>query len=226
MPPDTHASPKQPLLPDVSESLLEASMLNLESSATGAASLLGWTLDRIDGETPSKLLVTASDTLDSDLIKAKACIQKATELLRGCRGPDRFQARNTAIAPGGLALWQKKRIAAYVESNVGARIRVSDLAKLANLSLGHFFRSFRRTFGASPLVYVMRRRVYRSQELMLRSTAPLSDIALECGLSDQAHFTRVFGKIVGITPAAWRRQHAFEPTHGVSSAVPLLQSTV
>jgi AraC-like DNA-binding protein len=40
---------------------------------------------------------------------------------------------------------------------------------------------------------------------MLSSQLPLSDIALSCGLSDQSHFTRVFRRIVGETPSAWRR---------------------
>jgi AraC-like DNA-binding protein len=41
---------------------------------------------------------------------------------------------------------------------------------------------------------------------MLSSGAPLSQIALDCGLCDQAHFTRVFRRIVGMNPSIWRRE--------------------
>ena len=41
---------------------------------------------------------------------------------------------------------------------------------------------------------------------MLASRLPLSQVALECGMCDQPHFCRVFRRIVGVNPGAWRRQ--------------------
>jgi AraC family transcriptional regulator len=43
---------------------------------------------------------------------------------------------------------------------------------------------------------------------MIESAAKLSEIALACGFTDQAHFTRTFGHFMGCTPARWRRQAA------------------
>jgi AraC-like DNA-binding protein len=57
----------------------------------------------------------------------------------------------------------------------------------------------------SPHGYIIRRRVERAQGLMLSTARPLRDIAAECGLADQAHLTRLFRRIVGESPAAWRR---------------------
>lgn len=85
-------------------------------------------------------------------------------------------------------------------------IRAGDLAGVVRLSTSHFFRAFRETFGESPLAYVMKRRMLRAQELMLTSQATLSQVALECGMCDQAHFSRTFRRIVGTNPMAWRRQ--------------------
>jgi AraC-like DNA-binding protein len=52
---------------------------------------------------------------------------------------------------------------------------------------------------------------------MLSTAKPLCDIAIECGLADQAHLSRLFRKVVGETPAAWRRSR-FNPVNpGVSS---------
>ncbi len=43
--------------------------------------------------------------------------------------------------------------------------------------------------------------------MLLRSDAPLTSIAAETGFADQAHFTRVFRKAVGTTPALWKKSH-------------------
>src|SRR4029077_492387 len=103
--------------------------------------------------------------------------------------------------------------------NLGCTIRVSDLARVARLSVGHFFRVFRESFGEAPLAYIATRRIQRSQSLMLRSEMPLSQIALDCGMHDQSHFTRVFRHFVGINPGVWRRQFsAGEANTGVEES--------
>jgi AraC-like DNA-binding protein len=154
-----------------------------------------------------------------------ACIQRASDLLRSCRAADTPQIHGTAVFQGGLAPWLEKQVAAYVEANIGSNIRADDLAQIGRLSLGHFFRAFRRSFGEPPLMYISKRRVCRAQTLMLSSRAPLSQIALECGLCDQPHFTRVFRKIVGVTPARWRRQFTQEtPRWVVTTHVAAMES--
>jgi AraC-like DNA-binding protein len=74
--------------------------------------------------------------------------------------------------------------------------------------VGHFFRAFRESFGEPPFAHIARQRIQRAQSLMLSSRASLSQIAFDCGMCDQAHFTRVFRRVVGINPGVWRRQSA------------------
>jgi AraC family transcriptional regulator len=105
---------------------------------------------------------------------------------------------------GGLAPWQAKRLAAYVETNINSNIQVSTLASVVHLSVSHFSRVFKQTFGETPHAYLTRQRIRRAQVIMMRSREPLAQIALHCGMSDQAHFTHVFRKIVGINPGMWR----------------------
>ena len=154
----------------------------------------------------SKLLVAATTTLDTDRDAAKACIQRAAELLRNSCSRGSNDAQGSSAARGGLAPWQKRRLTAYVAANIGSCIRAADLAHVVGLSTGHFFRAFRESFGEPPLVYVTRQRIRRCQELLLSSHASLSVIALDCGMCDQPHLTRVFRRIVGVNPGAWRRQ--------------------
>ena len=105
---------------------------------------------------------------------------------------------------GGLAGWRAKRVAAFVEANIGSSIRVRDLARIVLLSSSHFCRAFKRTFGETPLHYVARQRMRRAQAIMLCSRESLAKIAVDCGMCDQAHFSRVFRRIVGVNPGAWR----------------------
>jgi AraC-like DNA-binding protein len=106
---------------------------------------------------------------------------------------------------GGLAPWQVRRIAAYIDANLNSTITVQLLAKLARLSHWYFSRAFKASFGSPPHQYVMRRRTELAQEMMLQTESSLSQIALDCGLADQAHLTKLFRRMVGITPRAWQR---------------------
>jgi AraC family transcriptional regulator len=106
---------------------------------------------------------------------------------------------------GGLSPFNARRTLSYIDSNLSRRIPVEDLADGVGLSQSHFCRVFRQTFGVPPVVYVARRRVQRAQQLMQTSTVPLVSIALECGLSDQSHLTKIFRRVTGVSPSAWRR---------------------
>ncbi len=104
-----------------------------------------------------------------------------------------------------FAGWQARRLTTHIEAALPGRIYIRDLAALLNLSVSHFSRLFKRTFGASAQVWIRRRRIELAQALMLTTEAPLSAIAQSCGMSDQSHFTNAFRRMVGETPHAWRK---------------------
>jgi AraC-like DNA-binding protein len=109
----------------------------------------------------------------------------------------------------GLAPWQVRRVATYMEHNLANSIRCEDLARVTGLSVSHFMRAFRASFGAPPHAYLMRRRMERAQHLMLSTDTTIGRIALDCGFADQSHLTRLFRRIVGESPAAWRRARMY-----------------
>ena len=156
------------------------------------------------------LLAAATATFDSDRDQAKACVQQAAALLRVSLEREGYPW-NESSARGGLAPWQVRHVLAYIESNISLSLRVVDLAGIAQLSIGHFSRAFSVSFGQPPFAYVKARRIRHAQIIMLNTRKPLSQIALDCGMCDQAHFTRVFRKIVGISPSLWRRQFQSQP---------------
>jgi AraC family transcriptional regulator len=155
--------------------------------------------------TLASLLAKATVALETDRSAAKSCIRRAAALLGidlGLEG----DAAERSCPRGGLAPWQAKLIRSHIEDRLGSNIRAADLACIVQFSTSHFFRAFRESFGDTPLAYIMKRRILHAQEMMLRSRQPLAQIALECGMCDQAHFTRVFHRVVGTNPQAWRRR--------------------
>lgn len=112
------------------------------------------------------------------------------------------------ISSGSLAAWQVKRTLLHIETSLEATLTASELAAVAHLSVSHFSRAFRVSFGQPPHSYVMARRIEKAKRLILSGErTTLAEIALSCGLSDQAHLCRMFRKLVGVSPAAWRRMH-------------------
>ena len=134
---------------------------------------------------------------------AKARVRKGSPKQRSLAGSRRDLSGSCA-----------RRVVSYIESNFATRIRVCDLARVACLSNSCFSQWFHKIFGLPPAAYVARFRMLRAKQLMLDDDErPLSQIALECGLCDQAHFSRMFRRVFGVSPMRWRRAHTqFDPT--------------
>src|SRR3569833_2153350 len=150
------------------------------------------------------------ETLRDERSNAEACLQRVKAMLQGVEGAALPPAPENTVRQG-LAPWQVRRVLAHIDANLGSPIRNKDLAAIARLSTFHFNVAFRNSVGDSPHGYLIRRRVERAQGLMLSTEKSLSDISAECGMADQAHLTRLFRKIVGESPGAWRRLRANPP---------------
>jgi transcriptional regulator GlxA family with amidase domain len=98
---------------------------------------------------------------------------------------DRFNTSATAadlartdLARGGLAPWQVRTLNAHIDANLEGEISVEELAGLVRLSVSHFGRAFKQSFGRSPHAHVIAERIARAQDLMLGTAEPLAQIAL------------------------------------------------
>jgi len=111
-----------------------------------------------------------------------------------------------------LASWQLNRALELFETNIDRPIRIGAVAEAVRLSVSRFSGKFRCSVGEPPARYLRRYRVKRAQEMMLLTGESLATIAVDCGFADQPHFTRIFSRMVGVSPAAWRR--AFHPVKG------------
>lgn len=119
---------------------------------------------------------------------------------------DLFQARRREPRRrSSLTDEQLRRVTDFIESRSGDNIRLQELAALVDLSQSHFSHAFKAATGLPPHQWQLQARVRRGQDMLTAGERSLTEIAAEAGFSDQAHFTRVFRRIVGETPAAWQR---------------------
>jgi len=98
-----------------------------------------------------------------------------------------------------------QRAIAHIESHFVDEITAEGLARLANLSVPHFNRLFRKILRLSPMDYVLSLRVEEAQRLLSATQLSLGDIAAATGFYDQSHFTKRFRKVTGMTPLQYRR---------------------
>jgi AraC family transcriptional regulator len=106
---------------------------------------------------------------------------------------------------GGLTDRQLRAVRDHVEAHLCEAVDSAKLARLAGVSPSHFQRAFKVSMGKPPHQWLVGQRIVRAQELLLARAASLAQVALDTGFSDQPHFTRVFSRIVGASPGAWRR---------------------
>jgi AraC family transcriptional regulator len=113
-----------------------------------------------------------------------------------------------ALSPpirGGLTAGRLRRAKEILTANLDGRVPLKEVARECGLSVSHFSRAFRRSIGAAPHRWLLARRVEAAKEKLRGGGWSLLDVALACGFADQSHLTKVFTRMVGVSPGAWRR---------------------
>jgi AraC family transcriptional regulator len=106
---------------------------------------------------------------------------------------------------GGLAAWQQRVAAAYIEEHVAEQISLKTLAQLVRLSPYHFCRAFKQSFGIPPNRYHTSRRIELAKILLAKPTASVTEIGLTLGFSQTSSFSAAFRRATGVTPTSYHR---------------------
>lgn len=93
----------------------------------------------------------------------------------------------------------------YIDARCFETIRLHDLAAQLGLSETYFSHAFKASTGIPPSRWQMQARIRKIKDLLRKESATLAEIAVSTGFSDQAHLTRTFKRLVGLTPSQWRR---------------------
>lgn len=95
----------------------------------------------------------------------------------------------------------------YLRAHLSDALRLGDLARVAGVHPSHLNRVFRARHGASVGEYARRLRIERACRELAATTTSIAQIAVASGFADQSHFSRVFARVTGMTPAAFRKLH-------------------
>jgi transcriptional regulator GlxA family with amidase domain len=121
-------------------------------------------------------------------------------------GQMQFSRRREAVPAGRSALQEVQR---WVAANPHADHAVPALAKRVGLSPRHFARLFRSEVGLTPAAWVERARVNAAQKLLETGELSPKRVASRCGFADTDTLRRAFLRQLGVTPAEYRRRHAY-----------------
>jgi transcriptional regulator GlxA family with amidase domain len=152
------------------------------------------------------LIDAAVAAFDADRDTSRRYLLRASALLGVQRGARSAESTRRSDR-GGLLAWQLNRIVDYIETHLADKITAIDLADLVKMSLGKLFRAFKISVGVTPFRYIARRRLQLACTMMRTTREPLSQVAISCGVCDQAYLCKMFRRMIGMSPSAWRREH-------------------
>jgi AraC-like DNA-binding protein len=94
----------------------------------------------------------------------------------------------------------------YLGENCGNQVQVREASRICGMSESHFMSLFKRVTGLSFVTYLNHFRVERAQALLAKTDESMAAISQLVGFCDQSYFGTVFRRIVGMTPAIYRRR--------------------
>lgn len=109
-------------------------------------------------------------------------------------------AQESAVAPRWL-----RRVQEFLEASFRENLSLCEIAGVGEVHPVHLAREYRRYFHSSIGEFLRRKRIEEARQLLAKSNAPISEIALACGFSDQSHFSAAFKRQAGLTPGKFRQ---------------------
>lgn len=95
----------------------------------------------------------------------------------------------------------------HLESAYATPLALEDMARQIHVSVRTLQRRFLAAAGMTPMQYLQMVRIERSKDLLETARLPVSEVAAQVGCPDRVAFGRLFKKLAGMTPAAYRQQH-------------------
>ncbi len=107
-----------------------------------------------------------------------------------------------------LAMCDAPPVPAIMEANFCHSLPLDAFAKMCHRSLSSFKREFRRCYGTTPGKWLIGRRLECAAQMLRSTNMSMTEIALECGFEEPAHFSRTFKTKFGRSPTDYREKGA------------------
>ena len=95
---------------------------------------------------------------------------------------------------------------AFIHENFSEKLTLEDIAASAAISTRECLRCFKASIHQSPMDYLIEHRVRTAKKLLETTDHSITDIALACGFNSNSYFTKLFHRICGKTPNAYRKE--------------------
>ncbi|MEE9361983.1 MAG: AraC family transcriptional regulator [Cellulophaga sp.] len=105
----------------------------------------------------------------------------------------------------------------FMNNNYLLKVPLEKLAILSGRSMSTFRREFKLTFGTTPHKWILKKRLQSAYKLLIETTNNISDVCLETGFEDLAHFSKAFKKEYGQSPSEIKQKNN-EKTYARTSA--------
>lgn len=93
----------------------------------------------------------------------------------------------------------------YINNNYTKNITLEDLSSRFYISKYYLSREFKKEYGLTIIQYILSRRITHAKSLLRFSNLPIEEIGSSAGIDDASYFNKVFKKLEGITPSAYRK---------------------
>lgn len=101
-----------------------------------------------------------------------------------------------------FARMQRARL--HLEGNLDRAVRITESAKLCNVSIWYFSKTFRALYGEGPQATIARFRLQRAAQLLANTRLSVSEVAAACGFENNCSFSRAFRAHYGTAPSIYR----------------------
>jgi AraC family transcriptional regulator len=141
----------------------------------------------------------------SELILKSYVLQILYQLYQDVTNP--FAHENVPLSPHYITI---KKVVQYIQTNYPQKMNLNPLAAIADFSPSHFHKIFTATMGTTPNEFIIKLRLAKAKELLVKTGLPVSEIAIQCGFENIPYFSYLFKQQLHISPAEFRKQHSYK----------------